>query len=342
MSNWYYADRDRQRHGPMDGATLAQIFRDGRIGLDALVWRDGLPQWQPLGEMAGELGLLADAPPAVAAPSPGPAPVLDPAPAPTVTTSTDNRAVFTASEPAAQTWAASTATYSVPQDPGDRSPYSAPAAALTSHGDVVLGGEVVYAGFWKRVAAYMIDAFVLGVVTQIIQMVLMGIFMGASYTSLISNPEGLMSSASGIALILAIYLIPLAINLAYYAGMHSSSKQATLGKMAVGIKVVMDDGRQISLGRGIGRFFAALLSGLTLCIGYLMAAFTDRKQGLHDMICSTLVVDRWAFTDQPERQRRELGAVTIAILIIFGALILLGLALVGVVIAALASRGFGS
>jgi uncharacterized RDD family membrane protein YckC len=340
MSNWYYADRDRQRHGPMDGAALAQSFRDGRVGLDALVWRDGMAQWQPLAEMAGELGLLADAP-AATEPPPSPAPVFDPAPAAAVDASTDNHAPFTASEPAAQAWAAGTVTHSTPQDTGGRSPYSAPAASLMSSGGVVLGGEVIYAGFWKRVAAYMIDAVVLGVVTQIIQMVVMGIFMGASYTSLISNPEGFMSSASGIALILGAYLIPLLINLAYYAGMHSSSKQATLGKIAVGIKVVTDDGRQISLARGIGRFFAAMLSGLIMCIGYLMAGFTERKQGLHDMICSTLVVDRWAFTDQPERQRRELGAVTIAILIIFGALILLGLALIGVVIAALASRGFG-
>lgn len=64
MSSWYYADRARQRYGPMEGAAVAQHVREGRIGLDALVWREGLVQWQPLGEMTAELGLLADAPPA--------------------------------------------------------------------------------------------------------------------------------------------------------------------------------------------------------------------------------------------------------------------------------------
>jgi uncharacterized BrkB/YihY/UPF0761 family membrane protein len=67
--------------------------------------------------------------------------------------------------------------------------------------------------------------------------------------------------------------------------------------------------------------------GLILCIGYLMAAFTERKQGLHDMMCDTLVVDRWAFTDQPQLQRRELGVVTIAVLVITALLALAGLVL---------------
>lgn len=57
------------------------------------------------------------------------------------------------------------------------------------------------------------------------------------------------------------------------------------------------------------------------------------------MICRTVVVDRWAFTDQPERQ---LGAVTVTILIICGAPTLMVLALVGLAIAVLASKGLGS
>ena len=78
------------------------------------------------------------------------------------------------------------------------------------------------------------------------------------------------------------------------------------------------NGERITIARGIGRYFAAMLSGLILCIGYLMAAFTERKQSLHDMICDTLVVDKWAFTDHPEWQQRGLGTVTIVILALFG------------------------
>lgn len=69
MSDWYYAEGSRQRVGPLAGENLVELYRSGRIGLDTLVWRDGLPQWQPLGDFALELGLPA---PADGAPPPLP------------------------------------------------------------------------------------------------------------------------------------------------------------------------------------------------------------------------------------------------------------------------------
>jgi uncharacterized RDD family membrane protein YckC len=74
--------------------------------------------------------------------------------------------------------------------------------------------------------------------------------------------------------------------------MESSSWQATLGKKAVGIVVTDLDGNRISFARAFGRYFAKLISLITLCIGYMMAGFTEKKQCLHDMICGTLVVKR--------------------------------------------------
>jgi uncharacterized RDD family membrane protein YckC len=319
----------------MEGAALAQLFRDGRIGLDVLVWRDGLPQWQPLGELAGELGLLADAPPVATEPPPAPAPVFDPTPASPVEPSTGNRAVFTASEPATQAWAASGQTSSSPQDTGDRSPYSAPSASLMAHGDVILGGEVVYAGFWKRVAAYTIDSMIAGLASAIVGAIIGGV-MGAGF-----GLNGGLGSGGFIAIQAVTQIVSLVLGASYFAYFHSSSSQATPGKMAVGIKVVNPRGEPISFMRGFGRYFAMLVSSLTLCIGFIMAGFTDRKRALHDMISDTLVVDRWAFTDQPERQRPELGGVTIAILVIVGALMLLGVVVLGIAIAAIGSGGFG-
>ena len=76
----------------------------------------------------------------------------------------------------------------------------------------------------------------------------------------------------------------------YFALMESSSKQATLGKMALGIRVTDVNGNRIGFGRATGRHFAKILSGLILGIGFLMAAFTEKKQALHDMIAGTLVV----------------------------------------------------
>ncbi|MGA9497765.1 MAG: RDD family protein, partial [Terriglobales bacterium] len=75
----------------------------------------------------------------------------------------------------------------------------------------------------------------------------------------------------------------------YEAFMESSSYQATLGKMIFGMKVTDLYGNRISFGRATGRHFAKWLSGMILGIGYIMVAFTERKQGLHDLLAGTLV-----------------------------------------------------
>lgn len=75
----------------------------------------------------------------------------------------------------------------------------------------------------------------------------------------------------------------------YFALQESSKWQGTVGKRALGLKVVDLEGRRISFGRATGRYFGKFLSSL-LYIGYLMIFWTKKKQALHDMIASTLVV----------------------------------------------------
>jgi uncharacterized RDD family membrane protein YckC len=78
-----------------------------------------------------------------------------------------------------------------------------------------------------------------------------------------------------------------------YAWMESSAKQATLGKLALGLVVTDMEGRRISFGRASGRFFAKIITGfIPFAIGYIMAGFTEKKQALHDMIASCLVVKK--------------------------------------------------
>lgn len=76
MSGWYYADRNREQHGPVTADELVTHYRFGRIALGDLVWREGLPQWQPLRDFADELGL--DPAPVEAAPAPPPVPPAAP------------------------------------------------------------------------------------------------------------------------------------------------------------------------------------------------------------------------------------------------------------------------
>jgi len=78
----------------------------------------------------------------------------------------------------------------------------------------------------------------------------------------------------------------------YFAIMESSSTQGTLGKMALGIKVTNLSGDRISFGRATGRHFGKIISTFIFLIGYLMVAFTSRKQALHDMMAGCLVVTR--------------------------------------------------
>jgi uncharacterized RDD family membrane protein YckC len=136
--------------------------------------------------------------------------------------------------------------------------------------------EVQYAGFWLRFAAYVIDAVVLYAVIFITALVL-----GIGFSFLDENGDLQLSP-----LLVLVYL-PVIL---YFPLMESSAWQATLGKRAVNIKVTDMDGNRISFGKALGRFFAKLLSATILYIGFFMAGFTERKQALHDMVASTLVV----------------------------------------------------
>ena len=85
-------------------------------------------------------------------------------------------------------------------------------------------------------------------------------------------------------------LVYMALGLAYGALLESSEKQATFGKQMMGIKVTDVDGRRIDVTKAVIRQVGKYVSGLILCIGYIMAFFTAKKQALHDLLAGTLVV----------------------------------------------------
>jgi len=137
-----------------------------------------------------------------------------------------------------------------------------------------------YAGFWKRLAAFIIDMFVSAIGGFLIGFVIL--YMLIQGGSVESEAE-LDSISRGIGLLLT-WL--------YFAIMESSQAQATLGKMALGIKVADLYGNRIGFGRATGRFFGKFISAIILYIGFLMAAFTSKKQALHDFMASCLVVNK--------------------------------------------------
>jgi uncharacterized RDD family membrane protein YckC len=129
-----------------------------------------------------------------------------------------------------------------------------------------------YAGFWIRVAAVFIDSILMYIV-----------FFGVAFLSM----DDISSMATSMNITLQ--LIFAAAGILYFAGMESSSRQATLGKMAVGIKVGNAQGEQLSFANALGRYFAKIISAITLYIGFMMAGWDSKKQALHDKIAGTYV-----------------------------------------------------
>ena len=133
-----------------------------------------------------------------------------------------------------------------------------------------------YSGFWRRFAAYLIDVILLNVIFWIVILILGGI--GGDGGAVIG------------------YLLALVGYFAYFSYMESSERQATVGKSALGIQVTDLNGARISFGKALGRTAGKILSALILYIGFIMAAFTEKKQALHDIMAGTLVVKQGTAT----------------------------------------------
>ena len=140
------------------------------------------------------------------------------------------------------------------------------------------------AGFWIRFVAYMIDWLVLSIPLAIAIVVLV-VVHGDRWT----EPEESAAIVGTTALLLVALII---INWLYEALMTSSPRGATLGKMALGLRIVRFDGAQLSFGRATARYFAKAIAtpAVPLFIGYIMVAFTNRKRALHDILVDTLVI----------------------------------------------------
>lgn len=137
-----------------------------------------------------------------------------------------------------------------------------------------------YAGFWWRVLAYTIDTVLLTVAG-----ILFGVVLGIVMAILFGGSE------SGQALTtLVSWLGGIVLSWLYFTKFESSPKMATPGKYWLGITVTDEQGQRISFGKANARFWSKIISGMILLIGYIMVAFTEKKQGLHDIIAKTLVV----------------------------------------------------
>jgi len=160
---------------------------------------------------------------------------------------------------------------------------------------------VAYAGFWLRFVAHILDGLIIGLPVVIVVMIIVLSSGFGAFLHNLPNPPNPpdpdeVASTLGAAFFVGIGLIVLVAFLGswlYYALFESSSWQATPGKKVLNIFVTDMNGAPVSFGRATGRYFSKFVTQLIpLGIGYMLAGLTERKQALHDMIASTLVLRR--------------------------------------------------
>lgn len=144
----------------------------------------------------------------------------------------------------------------------------------------------LHAGFWRRFVAYIIDSLILAAAAIPLYLVMvLPVFFGASR----GDAAGVFRA---LGLIVAFDVVVVLGSWLYFALCESSRRQATPGKLALGLCVTDLRGRRIGFGRASGRFFGKFVSGIIFDIGYLLAGWTARKQALHDLMADCCVVRR--------------------------------------------------
>lgn len=256
---WFYASNGRQV-GPVSEEEFQRLVAAGTIRADTLVWRSGMANWQAYTR-------------AIALAQGG---AGDPA------TTSDDTAVCAVS--------------------GKRHPKREMIEyrgkwISAEHKDeffqrlregVIAPGDMVYGGFWLRFVAKFIDGLTMWVVSfainSVIGMIMFGAMLPAMSSARPAQNMGKFFLFQGITL-----LLNLGMQFAY-SFFFVSRYAATPGKMALGLKIVRADGSPLSKGRVAGRYFGEWVTGMTLGIGYLIAAFDEQKRTVHDRICDTRVI----------------------------------------------------
>lgn len=142
--------------------------------------------------------------------------------------------------------------------------------------------KVVYGGFRRRWLAAILDVLILMIPGQLVLMVIRIPWVSeldAGTSPLLASLLALINS-----------VISLCFNWIYFALMESSHRQATVGKMALGLIVTNETGGRVTFGQATGRYFGRILSAIILLMGYFMNLWDPRRQTLHDKLSHCLVV----------------------------------------------------
>jgi uncharacterized RDD family membrane protein YckC len=261
---WYYV-KDGARQGPVEEDEINRLVAQSVVTPTTLVWHEGMAEWKPYSELA----------PVTPPPVPAPEPVKEPEPEPVV-----EAAPVTAAAPIQY---CSQCGKPFPEDQMVRVGSAAVCADCKTiyqqklQEAVQVAGPRVYAGFWIRFLAVLIDGLVLSIVDSAIGAVTgPRVFDRLDFAFIITS----LSTA---------FTVSTAVNLLYEA-FFLVQFGATPGKMVLKLKVITPDGGGISWGRAIGRHCGKWLSAFLLMIGFIMAGFDPEKRALHDYLAGTRVI----------------------------------------------------
>jgi uncharacterized RDD family membrane protein YckC len=177
--------------------------------------------------------------------------------------------------------------------PARSAPPIAPQPVPLAPAPVAMSTALPYAGFWIRLVAYVFDSFILSLMTYVPVRLLLHAPHSKSltdemrqgfYDTLHRQP---LSTDFGLGVFVIVVIF------GYCSLLESSTAQGTIGKMVVGVKVTDMQGERISFGHALGRTFLKWFPIAMCCLfyfGWMLAAFNDRKQALHDMLAGTLVL----------------------------------------------------
>lgn len=257
---WYYAENN-ERRGPIDEADFQALAGAGTIKPETLVWREGMAAWQAYSEVAPGFATAARVAAPVAAVG-----------AATMTVTTAARPSGVAGEGlCSQCGRAFSPDEMITYEGQTVCAECKPLFFQRVKEGALVSGQREYAGFWIRFGAKFVDGIINNIIGQVIGFALVMGLGANNTTTILSVVLGLMVGLA--------YQI-------YFLGKFG----ATPGKMACKLEVIRADGSPVTYGVAAGRYFAEIVSALTLMIGYIMAGFDEEKRALHDRMCGTRVV----------------------------------------------------
>jgi uncharacterized RDD family membrane protein YckC len=258
--NWYYVEQGQQM-GPVTEEQLGALYQAGKINGETLVWREGMANWSAYRETPAGAQSLQAMPNAATAPLVG-------------------SALSTGEAICAECGKIFPATEMIRYGSAYVCAGCKPVfLQKLSEGAKINTGQLPYARVLTRFAAIFLDGLMLGVVNVTIGTIARLLILGGSRAP----------STGFMVLQMVLFVVNVCIGMTYEA-ILIGKYGATLGKMACKIKVVTADGGRVGYGRAFGRYFAKMLSGCTLMIGYIIAIFDSEKRALHDHICNTRVI----------------------------------------------------